>query len=283
MVFTNGRGVAADTMQAIAKEMNLSEITFVLPPDDPRHDYRVRIFTPLTELPIAGHPTIGTAFVLARENLIEPGDTETTTTLEEGVGPLSVRIEFRDKQPSYAEMPMPLPTFGPRLDDLRAEVAETVGLTVDDLAPDLPIEVVSCGVPLVFLPLASLDAAHRARPRSDLIERVLRGVAPTEVYVFTLQVKHETSTVHSRMFAPFFGIPEDPATGGASGPLGSYLFRHGVVRRESMSNIVIEQGIEMGRPSIIFVRIESQENEITGVNVGGTCRFTGEGFIEIDC
>jgi trans-2,3-dihydro-3-hydroxyanthranilate isomerase len=281
MVFTNGRGVASETMQAIAKEMNLSEITFVLPPDDPQHDYRVRIFTPLKELPIAGHPTVGTAFVLAWENLIEPAETETKAILEEGVGPVAVRIKFCDQKPFYVEMPMPLPTFGPRLDDRRAEVAETIGLTEEDLVPDLPIEVVSCGVPLVFVPLNSLEAIRAARPRPDVIERVLRGNAPTEVYVFTLQVEQGTSTVHSRMFAPFFGIPEDPATGAASGPLGSYLVRYGAVPRQTVSNIVIEQGIEMGRPSVITARIERQSDEITGVNVGGRCQFTGEGFYEL--
>ncbi len=280
-VFTNGRGVSAETMQAIAKEFNLAETTFVMPPDDPRHDWRVRIFTPLKELPMAGHPTVGTAFVLAREHLIQPNEKETTIKLEEGVGPIQVRIEFRDGGPFYAEMSQQLPTFGPRLDDCRADVAEALSLTLDDLTPDLPVETVSCGVPILIVPLNSLDAARRARPRADAIERVLRGVAPTEIFVFTRQVEHKRATVHSRFFAPFFGIPEDPATGAASGPLGAYLVEHGVVPRETVSEIISEQGIEMGRPSIITVRIESHGNEITAVKVGGHCHFSGEGFLQV--
>ncbi|MCA1591345.1 MAG: PhzF family phenazine biosynthesis protein [Acidobacteria bacterium] len=285
-VFTNGRGIPTEVMQAIAKEFNLSETTFVLPPDDPRHDYRVRIFTPANELPMAGHPTVGTSFVLAREQLIKRcgvGD-ETTITLEEGVGPVPVRIEFRDGQPVYAEMTQPLPAFGPRFDDVRA-AAEMLSLDPSDIAADvnLPIEVVSCGVPFLFVPLATLDAARRCRPRAEVMERALRDLKITEVFVFTREVEHEGSTVHSRMFAPLLGIVEDPATGGASGPLGCYLVRHGVVACQTEAAIVSEQGIEMGRPSFINIKIARDGvGEISSVKVGGQCYFMGEGFLEID-
>jgi trans-2,3-dihydro-3-hydroxyanthranilate isomerase len=277
-VFTNGRGVATETMQEIAKEFNLSETTFVLPPDDPRHDWRVRIFTPGRELPMAGHPTIGTSFVLAREHLIRRDGDETTITLEEGVGPVPVRIEFRGGEPVYAEMSQPLPTFGPRFDGPHA-VASMLSLGVDDIDTNLPLEVVSCGVPFLYVPLRSLDAARRARPRADLIEQTT-GVPP-EVFVFTREVEGTGSTVHSRMFAPGMGITEDPATGGASGPLGCYLVRHGVVACDDTAEIVSEQGIEMGRPSYIKIRIERSGSEIKGVKVGGQCHFMGEGFVEV--
>jgi trans-2,3-dihydro-3-hydroxyanthranilate isomerase len=268
-------------MQEIAKEFNLSETTFVLPPDDARHDWRVRIFTPTNELPMAGHPTIGTSFVLAREHLIKHAGLETTIILEEGVGPIPVRIEFREGEPVYAEMSQPLPTFGPRMDDARA-IASMLSLEVEDLDANLPVEAVSCGVPFLYVPLRSLDAARRARPRADLIERALEGVLPPEVFVFTREVEHAGSTVHSRMFAPGLGITEDPATGGASGPLGCYLVRHGVVKSEGAANdIVSEQGIEMGRPSFIKIRIEQSGGEISGVKVGGQSHFMGEGFIEL--
>lgn len=277
-VFTNGRGVSTGTMQAIAKEFNLSETTFVLPPDDPRHDWRVRIFTPGNELPMAGHPTVGTSFVLAREHLIRRDTKETTIILEEGVGPVPVRVEFRDGEPSYAEMSQPLPTFGPRFDDRRAAAA-MLSLDERDIDESLPLEVVSCGVPFLYVPLRSLDAARRARPRADLMEGA-RDVPP-EVFIFTRETEGEGSTVHSRMFAPGLGITEDPATGGASGPLGCYLIRYGVVPRGAVAEIVSEQGIEMGRPSFIHIRIESEGDEITGVKVGGQCHFAGEGFIEV--
>src|SRR5215207_170009 len=280
-VFTNGRGLSPETMQAIAKEFNLSETTFVLPPDDARHDYRVRIFTPANELPMAGHPTVGTSFVLAREHMVaRSGDRETTITLEEGVGPIPVRIEFKDGEPVFAEMTQPPPTFGPRLEDL-APIAEMLSLDVSDFDELLPVEVVSCGVPFLYVPLKTLDAARRARPRADVMERALAGVVPPEVFVFTREVERAGSTVHSRMFAPPLGIVEDPATGAASGPLGSYLVRHGLVTcgDGGAAHIVSEQGIEMGRPSFIKIRIETDGDEITGVQVGGQSVYVGEGFI----
>jgi trans-2,3-dihydro-3-hydroxyanthranilate isomerase len=268
-------------MQAIAKEFNLSETTFVLPPDDPRHDWRVRIFTPGSELPMAGHPTIGTTFILAREHLIPRGERESKIVLKEGVGPVPVRVEFEGGEPVFAEMSQPLPRFGPRLNDAGA-VAAMLSLNAEDIDDGLPLEVVSCGVPFLYVPLRSLDAARRARPRVDLIERVSNehGIPP-EVFVFTREVEGTGSTVHSRMFAPGMGITEDPATGAASGPLGCYLVRYGLVACDPVAEIVSEQGIEMGRPSYIRIRIERQGEEITAVRVGGQCHFMGEGFIEI--
>ncbi|MDT7689197.1 MAG: trans-2,3-dihydro-3-hydroxyanthranilate isomerase [Acidobacteriota bacterium] len=280
-VCTNGRGLSTGTMQVIAKELNLSETTFVLPPDDARHDWRVRIFTPGSELPMAGHPTIGTSFVLAREHMIRRDAQETKIILEEGVGPVPVRIEFKDGEPVFAEMSQPLPKFGPRLADARA-VAAMLSLEEADVDTRLPLEVVSCGVPFLFVPVRTLDAARRARPRADLIEQAAASDGiPPEVFVFTREVEHEGSTVHSRMFAPGLGITEDPATGGASGPLGCYLVSHGVVAGGAANEIVSEQGIEMGRPSFIRIRIEQSGDEITAVRVGGQCHFMGEGFIEI--
>jgi trans-2,3-dihydro-3-hydroxyanthranilate isomerase len=267
-------------MHAIAKEFNLSETTFVLPPDDPAHDWRVRIFTPGSELPMAGHPTVGTSFVLAREHLVRRDERETNIVLEEGVGPVPVRIEFRGGEPVFAEMTQPLPKFGPRVNDIEA-VAAMLSLGAGDVDANLPVEVVSCGVPFLYVPLRSLDAARRARPRADLIERVTGDGVPPEVFVFAREVDHEGSTVHSRMFAPGLGITEDPATGAASGPLGSYLVRHGVVACDTAAEITSEQGIEMGRPSFIRIRIERSGDEITAVRVGGQCHFMGEGFIEI--
>jgi trans-2,3-dihydro-3-hydroxyanthranilate isomerase len=277
-VVANGRGVSPETMQAVAKEFNLSETTFVLPPDDPRHDWRVRIFTPGAELPMAGHPTVGTSFVLAREHMIPRGGGETNIVLEEGVGPVPVRVEFENGEPVFAEMRQPLPSFGPRLADARAAAA-MLSLDAEDLDSSLPLEVVSCGVPFLFVPVRSLDAARRARPRADLMEAAASDGVPPEVFVFTREVEREGSTVHSRMFAPGLGITEDPATGGASGPLGCYLVRHGLA--PAADEIISEQGLEMGRPSLIHIRIEQEDDEITAVRVGGRCHFMGEGFIEI--
>jgi trans-2,3-dihydro-3-hydroxyanthranilate isomerase len=283
-VFANGRGVRAETMQAIAKELNLSETTFVLPPADAANDYHVRIFTPGKELPMAGHPTVGTTYVLAREHLIAQGAdrAETTIKLEEGVGTIPVRIEWREGAARFIEMRQPAPTFGARIADLQA-VAEMLSIELEEIAgTNLPVEVVSCGVPFLYVPVKSLRAVQNIKFRVDVWENKLKAIAPPEVFVFTREVEFAGSTVHSRMFAPGMGIWEDPATGGASGPLGCYLVRHGVVDCDGRADITSEQGIEMGRPSFIKIRIARDGEEITDVRVGGECRFMGEGYLEIE-
>lgn len=283
-VFTNARGVSAETMQAIAKELNLSETTYVLPPETAANDYRVRIFTPGQELPMAGHPTVGTTYVLARERMIARGadGAETLIQLEEGVGTIPVRVEWRGGAAGFIEMRQPLPTFGARVEDVGA-VAEMLSIEPEQIAgTNLPVEVVSCGVPFLYVPVQSLRAVRDIKFRLDVWESKLKAVAPPEVFIFTREVEFEGSTVHSRMFAPGMGIWEDPATGGASGPLGCYLVRHGVLPGDGEVEIVSEQGIEMGRPSFIKIRIARAGDEITDVRVGGECRFMGEGYLEIE-
>ncbi|MCA1630099.1 MAG: PhzF family phenazine biosynthesis protein, partial [Acidobacteria bacterium] len=268
-------------------EMNLSETTFVLPPEDDANHFRVRIFTPARELPMAGHPTVGTTFILARERMIEsPGRDDddagaTTIRLEEGVGTIPVRVGWKDGAADFIEMSQPLPTFGERVED-EAAVAAMISLEQSDIDGRFPVEIVSCGVPFLYVPLKSLDAARRARPRIDMIERVLGGL-PHEVFVFTTETEFDGSGVHSRMFAPGLGVAEDPATGGASGPLGCYLLRHGVVASSGGElDVTSEQGIEIGRPSFIRIRIAHEGATITRVRVGGRCRFVGGGHLELD-
>jgi trans-2,3-dihydro-3-hydroxyanthranilate isomerase len=279
-VFTNGRGISSELMQSIAKEFNLSETTFVLPPENPENDYRVRIFTPGSELPMAGHPTVGTSFILAREHMIELGTDETTIKLEEGVGPIPVTINFKEGAPDLIWMQQPLPTFGPRFEDAAA-IAEMLSISPEAIETNLPLEVVSCGVPFLYVPLKNLEAVRAIRFRLDVWERVLRSVGISQIFVFTKETELEGSSVHSRMFAPGLGIQEDPATGGASGPLGCYLVHHNVLPVSQKSEFTSEQGIEMGRPSIIKIIIEQEAGEITGVRVGGQCRFVGEGYLEV--
>ncbi|HUQ30547.1 MAG TPA: PhzF family phenazine biosynthesis protein [Pyrinomonadaceae bacterium] len=279
-VFTNGRGIEPVLMQSIAKELNLSETTFVLPPVDAENDYHVRIFTPGAELPMAGHPTVGTSFILAREHMIKLDDVETTIRLEEGVGTIPVQINFNDGQPDLIWMQQPPPVFGPRFEDAR-EIAEMLSLTPEAIESEWPIEVISCGVPFLFVPLKSLASARAVQFRLDVWERVLRDAGISGVFVFTKETQLEGSSVHSRMFAPGLGIAEDPATGGASGPLGCYLMRHAVFPATQRMEFTSEQGIEMGRPSIIKIIIEQEAGEIKRVRVGGRCRFVGEGYLEV--
>lgn len=279
-VFTNGRGLSTELMQSIAKELNLSETTFVLPPEDPSNDYRVRIFTPGNELPMAGHPTIGTSFILALEQMIELGSEETTVKLEEGVGTISVRLEFKQGRPNLIWMQQPLPTFGPRLENVGG-VAEMLSTAPDAIETGWPIQVVSCGVPFLYVPLKDLRAIRSVRFRLDVSERVMAGLDVTEVFVFTTETELEGSSVHSRMFAPALGIYEDPATGAASGPLGCYLVHYQVFPGNTRSEFISEQGIEMGRPSIVKIIIEKAGEEFKNVLVGGQCHFMGEGYLDV--
>ena len=273
-VFTDGRGIPDALMQSIAKELNLSETTFVLPPDDPKHDFRVRIFTPKSELPMAGHPTVGTAFVLAREGMLKKHE----AVFEEGVGPVPVSIEPGAGGPGFIEMRQPQPKFGPRFED-RGTVAQMLSL---DLAAirDLPLEIVSCGNPFFFVPIDTLESSRRIRFRADLAERVVNETGATGVFVFTQEVQTAGSQVHGRLFAPGEGIVEDPATGSAAGPLGCYLSRYGLTGGSGEVRSVLEQGIEMGRPSFLHIRIGHSAGGITSVHVGGTCCYMGTGHLE---
>ena len=277
-VFTEGRDVPETLMQTIAKELNLSEATFVLPPADAANDCRVRIFTPGRELPMAGHPTVGTAYVLAREGRATVQEGEAVFRFEEGVGLIPVTLAMRGGQPDMIWMKQPEPTFG-RVFDEHAVIASMLSLAEADLDARYPVQVLSNGVPFLYVPLASLDAARRARMRVDVADAVLTPHGLTEVFVFTTEVENAGSTVHSRMFAPGLGITEDPATGGASGPLGCYLVRYGIAAAGQA--IISEQGIEMGRPSFLHIRIERDGDRYSHVGVGGQCVYVGHGTLLI--
>ena len=276
-VFVDGEQVPERLMQRIARELNLSETTYVLPPEDSENLCRLRIFTPLEELPMAGHPTVGSAFALAVEGRITP---PTTIRFEEGVGLVPVEVEGTAERPTGAVMVQPLPQFGPRFDDA-TRIAAMLTLAEADLAPALPLEVVSCGVPYLIVPLASLAAVQRARLRLDLWEELLAGFASRHVYLFSRETLGDDATVHARMFAPAAGVPEDPATGSAGGPLGCYLVRHGLVAAGERVPIVCEQGYEIGRPSRMEIEISGDRERIREVRVGGGCVLIGEGRMRI--
>ncbi len=278
-VFPNGRDVPPEIMPRIAKELNLSETTFVLPPDDEKNNWKVRIFTPVAELPMAGHPTVGTAFVLAQKNLVQVSDGQPNIRLEEKVGVIPVTFSFDKGLVSTIKMQQPNPTFGPEVKD-RATVADMLSLTEADL-DDYPVEQVTTGVPFLFVPIKTKEAVGKIKARPDVIERVLNDLDARMVFVFTRETVHPTSTVHSRMFGHLMGVPEDPATGAGSGPLGSYLVKHGMITANP-ATIISEQGIEMGRPSFIYIEVGQTNGAIDFVTVGGQCVSIGEGFIEIE-
>jgi trans-2,3-dihydro-3-hydroxyanthranilate isomerase len=271
-----------ETMQAIAREMAFSETTFVYPPAHPGSLAHVRIFTPGGELPMAGHPTIGTTFALALRDRIPHGTKH--IVLDLGVGPTQVDLEWDGaaKKLRFAWMTQPRPTFGAVFTN-RDEVACALGLDPADLIQDLPIEIISCGVPFAYVPLVSRHAVDRARVERAAWQRACNANSVDEHKIFIFSIEDRSSAparLHSRMFAPLIGIAEDPGTGGASGPLGSYLVRHGVVPGP-ISEFLSHQGVAMHRPCEISIRIGSEGKDITRVQIGGTATLAGEATLRV--
>jgi trans-2,3-dihydro-3-hydroxyanthranilate isomerase len=279
-VFLDGRSLTDAEMQSVAREMNLSESTFVLPARDSNNHFKIRIFTPRGELPMAGHPTIGTAFVLAREGMFKLTPEIAHLRLEENIGLIPVDIHVKSGSPEMIWMTQPRPQFGPRVLN-RESAAEMLSLNAHDIDDKLPIEIVSCGVRYPIVPVRTLAAIRRLRFRADVAHRELARHSNSEALVFTTETENAGSAVHSRMFAPEFGVPEDPATGSAAGPLGAYLVKYGVLKAEPTAEMVNEQGFEMGRPSFLHVRITRDGDEITNVQVGGKTVFVGTGEITL--
>ena len=280
-VFPDGRGLATEMMQAIAKEMNFSETTFVLPADRPDTDFRMRIFTPGFEMPMAGHPTIGSAFALARTGAIAPGREGFVFGL--GIGPTPVTLTWKDQDLSFAWMTQLLPTFSEPLSN-RSLAATAIGLSDAAVGgAGLPVQVVSCGVPFVFVPLATRRAVDSAMINREALDTLLHqaGVEANGVFLFSTERGPDKATAYSRMFAPAIGVHEDPATGSASGPLGCYLVRHKIVPVAKAGAMLSLQGVLMGRPSYVHISVGVEGADISSVRVGGESVLAGEGTLYV--
>jgi len=278
-VFLDGRSLSTETMQAIAKEMNFSETTFVLPPESGGTDVRMRIFTPGEELPTAGHPTVGTTFALARSGAIEPGRQQFVFGC--GIGPVPVTMTWNGGDLDFVWMTQSLPTFGAVIPD-PARTAAALSLSPAAVAATgQPVQVVSCGVPFLLVPLTTRSAVDSAVVNAGVLDALFRQVNTRAhgLMVFSAQPGDARATVYSRMFAPEMGITEDPATGIATGPLGCYLVRHKIVRPERAGAMISLQGVKMGRPSHIHMSIGVDKGEITSVRIGGESVLAGEGTL----
>ncbi len=245
-------------MQKIAREMNLSETTFVTGSATPDGVFPVRIFTPTKEIPFGGHPTLGTAEIFKHAGLIEP--TATRVTLGMGVGP--VIVEWLN---GACFMGQPLPEFTPPTPG-HPSVHTALGLSPGDIHPTLPVQQVSTGFPALIVPLANPGALGKITLNLGVLREVLGDL--DLIYPFYCQAGNPELNVQARSFAPFIGIQEDPATGSVAGALGAYLLHHNVFGGDSLK-IKIVQGVEMGRPSEITVEITRNQGEITSVRVGG--------------
>lgn len=279
-VFPEPGHTSTALMQTLTREMNFSESTFIFPKEG-SGDIRMRIFTPASEIPMAGHPTIGTAFALADEGIIEPGRND--FVFELNVGPIPVSLEWNDGRLSFAWMTQPLPTFGAEVAD-RSALSAAVGIDEGDLS-DHPIQIVSCGVPFLFVAIRTRAAVDAVSIERKALTRALRasGLEETPVFFFTPERVEWSGpeTVYSRMLAPEFGIAEDPATGGASGPLGCFMLRHGLVTAEEARAILSLQGVAMQRPSRIHISIDSNAGAISRVRVGGQAVKVGHGEVVV--
>ncbi len=268
-VFPNAQDLDPALMPCIAREFNFSETTFVLPPKDPKHTRKVRIFTPGGELQFAGHPTVGTAFILATIGDVRLTGAETRIVLEEGVGPVPVTIRAQDGKPGFAQLSVAqLPQYGPPAPSA-ADLASALGLEAGDvLSNDWHAEAVSCGTMFLFVPLRNRAALARARVRPDDFERVLKGYVTEKVFLFCDEPELPGSHYRARMFAPTIGVPEDPATGSACVGFGGYLAKRDQ-RADGTLRWVVEQGFEMGRPSILEVEVDKKAGAVAAVRVGG--------------
>jgi trans-2,3-dihydro-3-hydroxyanthranilate isomerase len=281
-VFPDAQGLSDYQLQQIAREMNLSETVFVLPPTDRAAIVRLRIFTPTQELPFAGHPVLGTFYVLAQLGLIAATDGVTRVMQECNIGLFSVELHAREGEVTLVVMTQPKPEFlGPvgAMEDVY-EIARALGLPKYVITEmKWPIEVVSTGLPVIIVPVRTLTAVRSIQPDASAIMDLCSRFGANGLMAFTTVTVEPSATVHARMFAPSIGILEDPATGSASGALGAYLVQNGVVDVAPTTEIVIEQGYEIERPSQIFVRVESDDDIIQTVKVGGQCVMVVEGTL----
>jgi len=275
-ILPDARGLSTEQMLAITREFNYSESTFVFPPDDPKHTRRVRIFTPGGEVPFAGHPTVGTAHVLAAIGEIPLTGAETRIVLEENVGPVPVMIRARDGKPEFAQLSVAkLPEVSqPTVS--RERLAAILSLEPNDILDgDFAPQMVSCGLPFLIVPVTDRKALARSRLRLEPWEESLQGTPSEMVMLFAADPERPGSDMRARMYGPAVSIVEDPATGSACACLAGYLAAR--TPRDGTLRWVVEQGFEMGRPSILETEADKKDGVITAVRVGGQTVLVSKG------
>jgi trans-2,3-dihydro-3-hydroxyanthranilate isomerase len=290
-VFPEAEGLTSEEMQKLAREMNLSETTFVLPARDPQADFWVRIFTPAKELPFAGHPVVGTHWALAHLGRVDLQEPVTQVRFEVKAGLLPADLHVASGEVERVVMTQVPPTFLAVLDDV-SELAQGLGLPPEAITDTgLPAQVVSTGMPQLMVPVRSLAEVQALRTSEldvSALGRVCRALDTHCLMVFCLETERPEATVHTRMFAPLLGILEDPATGSANGALGAYLVHHAATSDALLAalapsgpttHILSEQGAEMGRPSTLYIEVDRQGPEVTKVRVGGQVVLVAEGVV----
>lgn len=264
-VVRNASDLTLDEMQSIAREMHFSETTFILS-DKPRDGgYDVRIFTPVAQVPFAGHPTLGSAYIL-RQEIVSNSVSSITLNLEVG----QIPVEFEG---DVAWMKQIVPTFGQTCSP--SQLASVLSLDESDFDARFPIQEVSTGLPFLLIPLKNLDAARRARVNLDKLTSLVADLDAKMLFLFNPETYHAENQLNVRMFGDLFGVPEDPATGSGNGCLAGYLVKHRYFGSPQI-NVRVEQGYEINRPSLLLLRA-SEHDEAIDVNVGGKVCLVARG------
>jgi trans-2,3-dihydro-3-hydroxyanthranilate isomerase len=261
-VFLNAKSLKTHKMQRIAKEMNFSETTFIASNGDQENGYNVRIFTPEKELPFAGHPTLGTAFIIQKEIMKERTD---KIHLNLGVGQIPVTIQSKSSKTDILWMKQKTPIFGHEYGSARW--AEILGLEKDDFEENYPVCEVSTGVFCFIVPLKTLSAVRRAQIDLNKFYESIKTTEAKTILLFAKDTYNEKNDLNARFFAHYYGIPEDPATGSANGCLAAYLVKFRYFGQNQIK-IRVEQGHELGRPSLLLLKAGYKGN-IMDINVGG--------------
>jgi len=269
-VVRDARSLPDVQMQKIAKEMHFSETTFILSDKKRNEGYDVRIFTPEHELPFAGHPTLGTAYVIQQKIINENVD---KLVLNLGVGQIPVTFSYREKRPDTLYMKQAEPVFGQSFD--AGTISEILSLGSQDMDEKFSIQEVSTGVPFIIVPLKSLDAVKRACIVRDKYFRLVEKTQAKSILVFCSETYNRENDLNVRVFADYHGVPEDPATGSANGCLAAYLTRHRYFGKPQV-NVRVEQGYEIGRHSLLLLKTEEKAGKID-VHVGGRVVMVAEG------
>jgi len=279
-VFPEADGLSGDEMQQIAREMNLSETVFVLPPSNPNADVKARFFTPSTELPISGHPTIGANVVLAHLGKYEITGPLTRVFQQSKVGLTAVDLITNGQGVTdRAVMTQSEARHGNEFEE-RDRIAAALGLKPEFIEQDIPVQVYSTGMPSLIIPIVSLEAVQRIELNVPLFREICKEMSVTNGQVYSLETLDNAHHVHVRNFAPLVGVAEDPASGSAAGALGAYLLGKHVFEFEeeySTTHFVIEQGYGMQRPSLIEVEVDVEEGVIVEVRVSGQVVISIEG------
>jgi trans-2,3-dihydro-3-hydroxyanthranilate isomerase len=271
-VVKNADSLRTSEMQKIAREMNFSETTFILSEKKRDGGYDVRIFTPKTELPFAGHPTLGTAYVIQKESTNKQIE---QINLNLKVGQIPVTVKYDENKRDILWMKLKTPDFG----DVHGpkQFAEILGLNNDDFEEHFPIREVSCGVFCFIVPLKTLDAVERVQVNLSRFYKYIARTQAKTILVYAKETRYEINDLHVRFFGHYLGVPEDPATGSANGCLAAYLVKYKYFGSESI-DVRVEQGHELDRPSLILLKATEESGEIH-VNVGGRVFMIAEGNI----